>query len=105
MDATTKFPSEIDDRIYFQEVDLNHLDAKKSFETYMDAQDYDTAVNSLKSSGVFYYGADVLNLFENRLVAIEEYLMDESEAPALTAFQTAEPMVTSSMSVGFTWIS
>lgn len=105
MNTATKFPEEIDDRVYFQDLDISHIEDSELYTKYYNSGDYDSAVDVLQSSGMFYYGADILNLFENRILAIEEYLISQIGSVQLTAYQNYAPTITSSMDVGFTWIS
>ena len=98
--VTTQFPSAIDDRIYFQDINLSQLNTKANFESYLDIEDYTNASNELNNANIDFFGASVLNLLENRLVALENYILTLTK-PQLTAYQSTEP---TNVGVGFTWI-
>lgn len=96
----SQFPSAIDDRIYFQDINLSQLNTKANYEAYKNAGDYTSASAELNNANIDFFGASVLNLLENRFVAIENYLLT-LEKPQLTAYQSTEP---TDVGVGFTWI-
>lgn len=96
----SQFPSAIDDRIYFQDINLSQLNTKANYEAYKNAGDYTSASAELNNANIDFFGASVLNLLENRFVAIENYLLT-LEKPQLTAYQSTEP---TGVGVGFTWI-
>lgn len=98
--TVTQFPSSVDDRIYFQDINLSQLNTKTNFETYLAASQYTDASNELNNANIDFFGASVLNLLENRLVAIENYLLTLTK-PSLTAYQSTEP---TNVGIGFTWI-
>lgn len=99
-DVYTQFPSAVDDRIYFQDINLSQLNTKTNYESYLDAREYSNASAELNDANIDFFGASVLNLLENRLVAIETYLLTLTK-PQLTAYQSTEP---DGVDVGFTWI-
>ena len=96
----TQFPYAVDDRIYFQDINLSQLTTKTNFETYLANSQYTDASAELNNANIDFFGASVLNLLENRLVAIENYLLTLIK-PQLTAYQSTEP---TGVGVGFTWI-
>lgn len=99
-DVVSQFPSDIDDRIYFQDINLSQLNTKTNFERFLAEQSYSEASDVLNNANIDFFGASVLNLLENRLVAIEEYILT-LEKPVLTAYQSTEP---EDVDEGFTWI-
>ena len=99
-DVESQFPLNIDDRIYFQDVNLSQLNIKKNFEHFLEEESYSEASDVLNNTDIDFFGASVLNLLENRLVAIEEYILT-IEKPVLTAYQSTEP---EDVDEGFSWI-
>lgn len=77
--TSSHFPSEIDNRIFFQDVNLSQLDVKAEFEKLLNEKNYTQASSYIGNSNVNYYGAWLLNLLENRLVNIEDFLKDETK--------------------------
>ena len=73
-DTSTKFPQEIDDRIFWQDLQIYQTPIMQKYYTYLNAGNYDEASDLLNNSDVFFYGAWILNLLENRLYAIEKYV-------------------------------
>lgn len=98
--TTTQFPYAVDDRIYFQDINLSQLNTKTNYETYLANAQYTDASAELNNANIDFFGASVLNLLENRLVAIENYILTLVK-PQLTAYQSTEP---TGVGVGFTWI-
>ena len=90
-DASTKFPFDIDNRIFWQDMNLSQTLIMQKYYTYLNAGNYDKASELLNNSDVFFYGAWILNLLENRLYAMENYLMNEEEKPTLVTYQSTEP--------------
>ena len=98
-DASTKFPQEIDDRIFWQDLQIYQTPIMQKYYTYLNAGNYDEASDLLNNSDVFFYGAWILNLLENRLYAIEKYVfgLDKNK---IVEYQRTEPNV----SQGTVWI-
>ena len=96
----SQFPVSVDDRIYFQDINLSQLNTKTIWESYLDAGQYSDASNELNNANIDFFGASVLNLLENRLVAIENYLLTITK-PDWTYYGTVEP---SGVPEGYSWI-
>lgn len=96
----TQFPSAIDDRIYFQDINLSQLTTKAIWESYLANSQYTDASNELNNANIDFFGASVLNLLENRLVALENFLPTITK-PVWTYYGTTEP---SNVPVGYSWI-
>ena len=98
-DASTKFPQEIDDRIFWQDLQIYQTPIMQKYYTYLNAGNYDEASDLLNNSDVFFYGAWILNLSENRLYAIVNYVfgLDKNK---IVEYQRTEPNV----SQGTVWI-
>ena len=99
-DASTKFPQEIDDRIFWQDLQIYQTPIMQKYYTYLNAGNYDEASDLLNNSDVFFYGAWILNLLENRLYAIEKYVfgLDKNK---IVEYQRTEPF---NVSQGTVWI-
>lgn len=99
-DTSTKFPSEIDHRIFAMDISINQVPIMKEYYRYLESGNYDRATELLNNSDVFFYGAWILNLLENRLCAIGDYVMNENK-PDLVTYSDTEP---STASEGMCWI-
>lgn len=99
-DASTKFPQEIDERIFWQDLQIYQTPIMQKYYTYLNAGNYDEASDLLNNSDVFFYGAWILNLLENRLYAIEKYVfgLDKNK---IVEYQKTEPF---NVSQGTVWI-
>ena len=99
-DASTKFPQEIDNRIFWQDLQIYQTTIMQKYYTYLNAGNYDEASDLLNNSDVFFYGAWILNLLENRLYAIEKYVfgLDKNK---IVEYQRTEPL---NVSQGTVWI-
>jgi hypothetical protein len=99
-DIATKFPNDIDNRLFFSDISSEQVHIMNTYNNYIANGDYDKASEFLNNSEVFFYGAWLLNLFENRLHTIGDYLMKE-EKPKLTIYSNSEP---STVYKGMNWI-
>ena len=72
----TKFPSQIDDRVFAMDISINQVPIMKQYYTLLNNGAYSKASELLNNSEVFFYGAWCLNLLENRLYAIGNYVMN-----------------------------
>ena len=99
-DVSTKFPQEIDERIFWQDLQIYQTPIMQKYYTYLNAGNYDEASDLLNNSDVFFYGAWILNLLENRLYAIEKYVfgLDKNK---IVEYQRTEPF---NVSQGTVWI-
>ena len=98
--ASTKFPQEIDDRIFFSDISISQTPIMQKYYTYLNAGNYDEASELLNNSDVFFYGAWILNLLENRLYAMEKYVFN-LDKNKIVEYQRTEP---SDVSQGTVWI-
>ena len=82
----------IDPLVFFSDADLDNIEILNQYYTYLNAGDYVGASNYIQSletsqggnqiSPVSYYGAWILNYYENMLFAIEDN-MDQYVSPTL----------------------
>ena len=89
-DTSTKFPQEIDSRAFFQDVDISQVPIMQEYYKLLNAGNYDMTSDLLNNSEVSFYGAWLLNMWENRLNAVGEYVM-KLEKPKLITYQSTEP--------------
>ena len=100
-DTSTKFPSEIDNRIFAQDINIEQAPIMNDYYMFLNAGNYDKATELLNNSDVFFYGAWVLNLLEERLHAIGDYVVNTDLKPDLVTYSDTEP---STVSEGMCWI-
>ena len=86
--ANTKFPSQIDDRVFFQDINISQVPVMKQYYSLLNSGAYTKASELLNNSEVFFYGAWCLNLLENRLFAIGNYAMNLEDINLLTYAKT-----------------
>ena len=98
--VASQFPSAVDDRIYFQDINLSQLNTKTNYESYLANGQYTDASAELNNANIDFFGASVLNLIENRLIAIENYLLTLTK-PDWTYYGASEP---DNVPVGYSWI-
>ena len=89
-DTSTKFPQEIDSRTFFQDICIDQVPIMKEYYKLLNAGNYDMTSDLLNNSEVSFYGAWLLNMWENRLNAVGEYVM-KLEKPKLITYQSTEP--------------
>lgn len=99
--ADTVFPTAVDDRIYYSDASIDDIPTMRTYQSKLREGKYIEASEFLCESGMNYFGAWVLNMYEGRLVALEEYLVDK-EKPDLTRYQSAEPLDVTDSSIS--WI-
>lgn len=85
------FPDGIDPRVYFSDIDLDNVEFMHNYQELIQNGKYTEASQLLNSNdNVTFYGAWVLNMFENRLRNTGEYLLTKKKASANT-YQSKEP--------------
>lgn len=98
------FPDAIDPHIFFADADLENHSLLSAYYALLDAQDYTGASEYLESlqnesggtvtSPISYYGAWLLNLYENALYAIESNMsqfVPENSKPKLVFHGSSAP--------------
>lgn len=86
----TNFPSSVDERIFYNDLDLNGVETLNKYKKLLDASDYDGASILLNESDVDYFGAWLLNTLELRIRAIQEHLLTK-EKPTLQVYSSTTP--------------
>ena len=99
-DTSTKFPQEIDQRMFFSDICIDQVPIMQEYYKLLNAGNYDMASDLLNNSEVSFYGAWLLNMWENRLNAVGDYVM-KLEKPKLITYQSAEPK---NVYQGMNWI-
>lgn len=97
---STKYPTAIDDRIFFQDISIDKLDVMKRYQTFIAAGAYTNASDFINKANVSFYGAYILNMLEERLIAIENYVVHDMEKPDIVAYSDEEP---TDVEVGYCW--
>lgn len=98
----TKFPNGIDERIFFQDIDLGQAEIMKLFHIHLNSGAYTRAFEVLNNSEAFFYGSWLLNMFEDRLNIIGNYV-SKLEKPKTYLYKNAEPDA-NELSEGICWI-
>lgn len=98
----TKFPNGIDDRAFMQDINIEQVPIMNKYYSLLSNGNYTQASELLNKSEVYSYGAWCLNLIENRLNAIGNYLKTLEEIKLVTYSET-EPSE-SELYDGMTWI-
>ena len=93
---------EIDPRVYAHDITLNDLETLNDYRIALANGDYDETCRILNESDVCFFGAWMLNLLENRLQAIGNYLNNELERDVLTYASETEP---ENVEYGISWIA
>ncbi len=99
-DFSTKYPTSIDDRIFFQDISIDKLEIMKRYQAFIVAGAYTNASNYINNTNVSFYGAYILNMLEERLIAIEDYVVHVMEKPDMVAYSDEEPI---DVEVGYCW--
>ena len=99
-EVTTNFPNSVDDRIFYNDINLEQLDILNHYKILLDASNYDGASNLLQTSDIDYAGAWLWNLFELRIKATQEYLLIK-EKPQLQIYSSTAP---TGVQNGMVWI-
>lgn len=95
------FPSYIDPRMYYQDVQLSQLNTKSAYEAALDSNQYTNASSILYDSDVDYYGSYLFNKSEDKLLSVQNYLLTVNK-PDLMRYQAQEPQ---NVDDGMSWIS
>ena len=76
-DVTPQFPSEVDDLLCLNDVDLEHLPISNQHKELMAQERYTDAGNLLESTSIDSLCASLFNLLENRIYVTQDYLNDK----------------------------
>ena len=86
----TVFPNGVDELQFFSDISINQVPIMENYLRLLNSGNYTSASEYLKNSGVFYYGAWFLNMMENRLRTIGNYLTNLEDLELVT-YSDSEP--------------
>ena len=76
INPTSNYPNQIDPMIFFQDVCLEKKDIMDHYNNLIAQNKYTEANQYIsQQSGFFLYSADFFNLIENRIYALQSYLL------------------------------
>ena len=99
----TVFPNGVDELQFFSDISIDQVPIMENYLRLLNSENYTSASEYLKNSGVFYYGAWFLNMMENRLRTIGNYLTNLEDLKLVT-YSDSEPSE-SEVFDGMNWIS
>ena len=98
----TVFPNGVDELQFFSDISIDQVPIMENYLRLLNSGNYTSASEYLKNSGVFYYGAWSLNMMENRLRTIGNYLTNLEDLELVT-YSDSEPSE-SEIFDGMNWI-
>ena len=98
----TVFPNGVDELQFFSDISIDQVPIMENYLRLLNSGNYTSASEYLKNSGVFYYGAWFLNMMENRLRTIGNYLTNLEDLELVT-YSDSEPSE-SGVFDGMNWI-
>ena len=98
----TVFPNGVDELQFFSDISIDQVTIMENYLRLLNSGNYTSASEYLKNSGVFYYGAWFLNMMENRLRTIGNYLTNLEDLELVT-YSDSEPSE-SEVYDGMNWI-
>ena len=98
----TVFPNGVDELQFFSDISIDQVTIMENYLRLLNSGNYTSASEYLKNSGVFYYGAWFLNMMENRLRTIGNYLTNLEDLELVT-YSDSEPSE-SEVFDGMNWI-
>ena len=98
----TVFPNGVDELQFFSDISIDQVPIMENYLRLLNSGNYTSASEYLKNSGVFYYGAWFLNMMENRLRTIGNYLINLEDLELVT-YSDSEPSE-SEVFDGMNWI-
>ena len=98
----TVFPNGVDELQFFSDISIDQVPIMENYLRLLNSGNYTSASEYLKNSGVFYYGAWFLNMMENRLRTIGNYLTNLEDLELVT-YGDSEPSE-SEVFDGMNWI-
>ena len=99
----TVFPNGVDELQFYSDIAIDQVPIMENYLRLLNSGNYTSASEYLKNSGVFYYGAWFLNMMENRLRTIGNYLTNLEDLELVT-YSDSEPSE-SEVYDGMNWIS
>ena len=99
----TVFPNGVDELQFYSDISIDQVPIMENYLRLLNSGNYTSASEYLKNSGVFYYGAWFLNMMENRLRTIGNYLINQEDLELVT-YSDSEPSETEVFD-GMNWIN
>ena len=99
----TVFPNGVDELQFYSDISIDQVPIMENYLRLLNSGNYTSASEYLKNSGVFYYGAWFLNMMENRLRTIGNYLTNLEDL-GLVTYSDSEPSETEVFD-GMNWIN
>lgn len=99
----TVFPNGVDELQFYSDISIDQAPIMENYLRLLNSGNYTSASDYLKNSGVFYYGSWFLNMMENRLRTIGNYLTNLEDLELVT-YSDSEPSE-SEVYDGMNWIS
>ena len=99
----TVFPNGVDELQFYSDISIDQVPIMENYLRLLNSGNYTSASEYLKNSGVFYYGAWFLNMMENRLRTIGNYLTNLEDLELVT-YSDSEPSE-SEVFDGMNWIN
>ena len=99
----TVFPNGVDELQFYSDISIDQVPIMENYLRLLNSGNYTSASEYLKNSEVFYYGAWFLNMMENRLRTIGNYLTNLEDLELVT-YSDSEPSE-SEVFDGMNWIS
>ena len=98
----TVFPNGVAELQFYSDISIDQVPIMENYLRLLNSENYTSASEYLKNSGVFYYGAWFLNMMENRLRTIGNYLTNLEDLNLVT-YSDSEPSE-SEVFDGMNWI-
>ena len=72
------YPNQIDEMIFFQDNNLENIEAINYYNSLVAQGNYDEANDYInQQSGIYGYFSDFFNLIENRIYSLQKYLLEK----------------------------
>lgn len=83
--TTSNFPVGIDDLLFISDVDYPHKEIFETHKTYLNNGQYSQASDFINSqNGITPIVADLFNLINNRIIALQSYLLESDKCNRAT---------------------
>ena len=77
-DPVSYYPQKVDEMIFFQDNSLEKTEIINHYNNLISQDKYNEAYNYInQQEGIYGFFADFLNLIENRIYTLQEYLLDK----------------------------
>src|SRR5574344_913765 len=86
----TVFPNGVDELQFYSDISIDQVPIMENYLRLLNSGNYTSASEYLKNSGVFYPRAWFLNMIENRLRTIGNYLTNLEDLELVT-YSDSEP--------------